>query len=350
MRPAKAPAAPPFVPRALRHHRNRLGWPRWLNLSLVLIVALMFVVPSYDASGTLFKSQNLLPLLALSLLLLRSPYLRIPTSGVATWLLLSVPVLLILQIAATLIFSAGIADAPMGIQPRLATVLKQLRDPLGAWLILVYLLGHLSLLARRDFTIRTTNLSAAAGALTLILYYVLAPDWSSANYVNPRGFLAGFEGPNSLGAAVALLIPFSLAAVIHSRSRFSRVVSIASTAVLGAMLVLSGSRGAIIALFASGGIALISALVLGQRATLRQWLIAPTVVICVVAASVIAPSGPVERLLSTDIGSLATDLSTSRRVAQLDAAVEMIKARPIFGWGLGGVRGRLLVTEPWRSW
>lgn len=323
-------------PRFSRRGPRSLGWPLWLNLSLAAVALLIFVVPSYDVNNTAFKAQNLLLLLVSALLLVRARHLRFPTNTVTTWLLVGVPVLLLLQFGSTIPYIAGLDHTKLSIRPELNTVLKQLRDPAAAWLVFVLLLGHYRVLSRRHFTSWAIKLFASAGLLALLIYYFFAPSWARINYSNPRGFLAGFEGPNSLGAAVALLMPFSLAAVVDARSKMDRLLNFASLGVLGILLLLSGSRGAVVALFASGTLAGFSALLFGHRASLKQWLFAPLAIVCVVAGLMLAPSGPVERLLSTDIGSLATDLSTSRRVVQLETAVKMFQQRPASGWGLGG--------------
>lgn len=334
-----------------RPHRSRkatpgAAWPWWLQLSLLLLALLLFVVPSFGAAGKPFKSQNLLPVLATALLALRMQHLRFPRWSVTTSLLGALPLLLLLQGASGLLLAAGAGDPPPGLQVTTATVLKQLRDPLAAWLVLVILVGHHRLLQRIDFTQRAVQLMVFAGAVALLLYYRLASDWAGANYVNPRGFLAGFEGPNSLGAAVALIVPFGVAAVVRSRSVGGWLLNFAGLGVLGVLLLLSGSRGAVLALFAAGGIALVVALALGYQATAKQWLIAPVVALAVAALVVAAPSGPVARLLSTDVTNLATDLSTSRRIVQLETAVALFGMRPVTGWGIGGYEAGYTYLNP----
>lgn len=335
------------MPRAPRRSsaRARAG-PWWLRVALVLLALLLFVVPSYGAAGKLLKSQNLLPLLTAFLLVLRLKDLRFPRRSVTTTLLVALPLLLLLQGASTLLLAAGVGDPVQGLHATTTTVLKQIRDPLTAWLVFVLLLGHHRLLRRIGLTSRALSLMAFAGALALLLYYRLASAWAHEYYVNPRGFLAGFEGPNSLGAAVALAIPFGLAAVVRSRSVGRWLLNVVGLGVLGVLLLMSGSRGAVLALFAAGGTALVVALVLGHRASAKQWLVAPALALAVTALLVAAPSGPVARLLSTDLTGLATDLSTSRRVVQLESAVTLFGMRPLTGWGLGGYEAGYAYLNP----
>lgn len=320
--------------------------PRWLNRTLLAIAVLLFVVPSYDSAGTLLKSQNLLPLLLALLLLLRAPHLRLPTDALAVVALLTLPLLIALQAIPTILVLSGLKDSYSLAGPSLPTVAKQLRDPLAAWLALLLLLGNHRQLVSGRLVAKLVAFSGMAGAAALLLHYVIAPMWAGANYVNPRGFLAGFEGPNSLGAGVALLIPFGVAWLVGATSKRGRLMALASLAVLGALLMLSGSRGAVVALVGSSALAVLLAAVLGKRASLKRYVLAPVLAAAVIAGLLLAPTGPITRLARTDLGSLATDLSTARRVIQLETALGLVTAHPLSGVGLGGFEEAYLALNP----
>lgn len=319
---------------------------KWLTRSLALLALLIFVVPSFDTSGDILKSQNLIPVFVAFLLLLRAPHLRFPKGATTVLLLVCVPTIVVLQAVPTLLVSLGIAEGFTLAGPDLNTIAKQVRDPIGAWLVLVLVMGHYRQFVRTSLARTVVAYTSAAGAIALLLNFVVAPDWAAANYSNPRGFLAGFEGPNSLGAATALLIPFGLAWLISAKRVRGRLLPATCLAVLGALLMLSGSRGAIVALLGSFAIAMPLSAILGRRASLKRYVFVPFVGALVLLALFLAPSGPVTRLLRTDVGSLATDLSTARRVVQLRAALNIVADRPIGGVGLGGFEAAYTAMNP----
>lgn len=328
------------------HADKSRGAAKWLTQSLALLALLTFVVPSFDASGTLLKSQNLIPVLGASLLLLRAPQLRFPKGATTVLLLACVPTLIILQAIPTLLESLGIAAGYTLAGPDLNTIAKQVRDPLSAWLVLVLVIGHHRQFVGTSLARTVVAYASAAGAIALLLNFVVAPGWAAANYSNPRGFLAGFEGPNSLGAATALLIPFGLAWLISARRLQGRLLAATCLALLCALLMMSGSRGAIVALLGSFVIAVPLSAILGRRASLKRYVLVPSLAVVVLLAQFLAPSGPVTRLLRTDIGSLATDLSTARRVVQLRSALNIVLDRPLGGVGLGGFEAAYTAMNP----
>lgn len=322
-----------------RTDRFTSGLPGWLTLTISVLLLLVFVMPSFDSSDTIIKPQNLLPVLVAAMLCVRAGSLRFPAGTLTALLIICLPLMLLLQGAASVLTHLLPTAGALDIAARTDTVLKQLRDPLGAWLVLLLLLGHYRLLVGRNTAttaLQVTLLAGASSAAALLVTYVIAPTWADNNYFNPRGFLAGFEGPNSMAAAAALLIPFGAAALFKSRGALLRIASLISLSGFVALLLLSGSRGALVSLAAAGFIAIGFAVLLARRVRLKQYILAPILLVVLAVAISITSPGPVDRLLRTDFGSLTTDLSTSRRVVQLETAAYIMKNRPLTGVGLGG--------------
>jgi O-antigen ligase len=121
--------------------------------------------------------------------------------------------------------------------------------------LLFYVLARLTIVDVRRLALLAK--SAALGGALVALYAVLQklgldPIWSDL----PNGRVFSTIGqPNALGSYLAATVPLTLVSAVRSSGR-SRAVWYAATALQGAALVLSLSRGAMLALVAGGAVVL----------------------------------------------------------------------------------------------
>lgn len=321
------------------HRRHRLD-PTLRDV--VVIAGLLGFVPSFAVDAPWAKAQNLLFAYGLGLLLLGLRGVSLRRGDVLV--LLGVPALLLAQAMGAL--SAGVAGDRGAWD--LATLLKQIRDPLTNWLVLLVLLTRPGL-TRTMRSIKVFVAAVPIAALGALAVHAVAPSLPlSASFANPRGFIAGFEGPNSLGAAMALLLPLAAAWVVTSRTWHERLVASLAFGGASALLMLSGSRGALLALAvataAAGMVAIVATGHKGVR--LRKLGGALLAAIAVVVAVTAIPNDPIERLARTDWLAVDVDPSTSRRALQLATAVDLATTHPWLGHGFGGYGAGYVAANP----
>lgn len=147
-----------------------------------------------------------------------------------------------------------------------------------------------------------------------------------------------FDHPNTLGRYVVMLLPIAFALLVTTRKLIHRVALGVTLVVLFAGLILSESRGALLALIVLG-----PPLMLLFRRHLDPRFIVATLVIGVLMISVAVSHVDLKRFDATwnDIqrivlyGESPTDNATVGRLSEMKVAVEMYKDHPVLGIGLG---------------
>ncbi len=201
-------------------------------------------------------------------------------------------------------------------------------------LILGYFLT-VQLITSREWLIRCSVscvLSATGVALYGIAMYFLGLGYSSKAWLDDEMF-AGIAGravatlgnPNVLGEYLILIIPIAVSMIFGFGEGLRRIPAVFCTAILGACLILTWSRGAWLALLLA---ALVFLFVWNKRSL---WII-----FAGIAALPILPSILPESIISrfASIGNMA-DSSTSYRVYIWRATVEMIEDNLVSGIGIG---------------
>lgn len=139
-----------------------------------------------------------------------------------------------------------------------------------------------------------------------------------------------------------MLIPLVFVAVLYFWQRFKRPLALVLTVIVLLAVVLSGDRGAIIAVFWGLSALALMGLLLGQRLNPKNLLIGIGVVsvTCVCAFQVPQVAERFEKTTSIlDGGGYeAWDKATSRRLTLWSTAIEMVADNPINGVGVRGFR------------
>ncbi len=149
---------------------------------------------------------------------------------------------------------------------------------------------------------------------------------------------ATYLNRNHFAALLGMIFPAALAFSLSSRPRRVAWLSRAGLPVLLAGIVLTRSRGALLAAFPAG-IAVVSVFFYGRSRRNRR---AKTAVVLVIAlgllaaagAVVLAPREPVPELYSTSLDTL----SIQTRISIWRSTLDMFLSRPFFGWGWGTFR------------
>ena len=153
------------------------------------------------------------------------------------------------------------------------------------------------------------------------------------------GMSRGFFHGNYLGIATAVLLPYMVAILIHTRSIFKQLLLIACFASMIFMIVHTASRGNMISVVLS----LILVWVFMLRDSMKGKLIGGCFALGIVLAVAVAPHTFWERV-GTLWGSEASTASTAgdeaedstlQRRALLIRSIEVTVKRPLFGLGIG---------------
>lgn len=207
-----------------------------------------------------------------------------------------------------------------------------------ALLMTCLLLGYfltVQLITSREWLIKCSVscvLSATCVAIYGMVMYFLGLGYSSKAWLDDEMFggiagraIATLGNPNVLGEYLILIIPIAVAMIFGLGEGLRRLPAIFCTAILGACLILTWSRGAWLALILAG---LVFLLVWNKRSL---WI-----VFAGIASLPILPSLLPDSIISrfTSIGNMA-DSSTSYRVYIWRATVQMIKDNFVSGIGIG---------------
>lgn len=147
----------------------------------------------------------------------------------------------------------------------------------------------------------------------------------------PRGFRpfwnpAGFN-PNLVGGMIALFWPLALAAGLHARTFLGRVAALAGVAILGGLLLLAQSRGALI------GIALATLAVLMLSSRRWWWIWAVGVVVAAIGLALTGAPITFDAVLGTS--DILGASSLQGRLELWSRALYMIQDFSFTGVGLG---------------
>lgn len=165
-------------------------------------------------------------------------------------------------------------------------------------LVALYAIGTLLPLTRRD--IRWMEVGIVAGAVCVSCYAVYLGATGTLQ-PQPDGRLPRFSietgGPNITAASMLLPWVLTVWASLNASSRRVRGISMAATAVISAAIVLTGSRGALVA-----GSASLCVILLYSSSSGRKRAVPYLAALFVVAASayVVAPAALQNHLLETD--------------------------------------------------
>ncbi len=161
----------------------------------------------------------------------------------------------------------------------------------------------------------------------------MAPAWLDTNLfgsIRGRAY-ATLENPNMYGEYLALVIPLAFGILLRRWGGMRKSVTVLSLGILGAGLLCSWSRGALLALL----LAMIVFMFMWHR---RAVFLVFAGLAAVPFLPLVLPEAVVSRYF--DIGNMA-DSSTSYRVGGWQAAFEMLKNNFLAGIGIG--------REPWAS-
>ncbi len=225
----------------------------------------------------------------------------------------------------------------------LAPALKELAKWVEFLLLYLFIGGTLDLAARRRLWVALLIAGMCQAALGLYQFLFR---------VGPEGFVlfgrymrayGTFSQPNPFGGYLGLTLPLAYAAVWagprHARLRW--LLALAASALLGAGLVASWSRGALVGL--AGGLGL-STLALGRRVWPILFVVALLLLLLAPALQALLPGGFMQRLddmvafASQDLATVEIDdanFALVERLAHWQAAWRMFEQHPWMGVGLG---------------
>jgi O-antigen ligase/Flp pilus assembly protein TadD len=182
-------------------------------------------------------------------------------------------------------------------------------------------------------------LEAAYGALQ---YFGVDPLYHAPDIARLKVF-GSLGNPNFLSAYLAACLPLSLTAFMASRRPATAALLLCAVALLAAGILLTGTKGGMLA-GAASSLFVIVACVLRRHSLARyrrnvMFLIAAVAVLAAGVALLSFSGRGAFHLPSTLIQSLdARGLSVGKRLLYWKTAFEMIRARPLSGWGLGALR------------
>lgn len=189
-------------------------------------------------------------------------------------------------------------------------------------------------------TVFAALLATAIGVCTLALYkYGVAGDLTNDYYGFARsmydsGRLAGpLTDPNFFGALLVILLPIALHGLVFGQGFAHRVLCAYAAGAIVTCILLTQSRGALLAMFAMGGLAL---LLFDRRTALRLALVfalAGAVAGAVLSDALVARFGSL-LALGGDLGTLQ-DASIQGRLAQWVVAIAQFSDHPLLGVGSG---------------
>lgn len=164
------------------------------------------------------------------------------------------------------------------------------------------------------------TLLVAVGSVPLAAVYLLR-EWQKDPFSRPGWVL----DPNDYGAAVALCLPIALSLLLERRPRFERLYCLGCALVMVGGLAVAASRG--------GFLGLVVGLILlawQSRTRFRKLMPLMSLMVGLGLVTIASPLG--QRLFNPTNADLA---STQIREQLWSAALQMIKAHPIVGVGLG---------------
>ncbi len=145
---------------------------------------------------------------------------------------------------------------------------------------------------------------------------------------------ATYLNRNHFAAFLGLIFPASLAFSLVSRPRAVSWLSRAGLPVLLAGIVLTRSRGALLAAFPAG-IGVLSLFILGRsRGKKAIVILIIGSLLAAAAGAVLLPRAPGPELYSTSLDAL----SIRTRISNWKSTLDMFLARPLLGWGWGTFR------------
>ena len=295
------------------------------------IAAMMVVVPLLCGSSFLTNVGKVFAFEVLGAVLISFLILTVRTEGIAQRIkenLQSGPNMLVLGVVA-------------------CGVVTFLMNPMNKWLAVPELVRIIVCAAvyfgvaynlRGRLTLLTDVILATSAAVALFgLAGVGDRDFSQGN-----GITGSFGTHEALGSFLMLMLPITASMAIFDRKdEKRRLAAQAISLIIVVCLAFSQSRSGWIGELVALGVlaALATRFYTTKNAAPRQKLIAvlPFAAFLAIGVFIVAVSGSgmdVQQRLGT-LGSGSTDLSMHQRLQLWHAALVMIAAKPIFGWGLG---------------
>ncbi|MFA6428212.1 MAG: O-antigen ligase family protein [Candidatus Buchananbacteria bacterium] len=221
--------------------------------------------------------------------------------------------------------------------------------------------GSLIIILKVDFKKIATMLAASGAAQGLLAFWqfstqqIVANKWLGLAAQNPADLgvsvventgrwlraYGSFPHPNILGGFLAVTILVSVYLIIQSDKLRIRLWLLVALVLQVLGLVLTFSRAAI---FLGLGLAIIYSLLLIKNKLTRRR--AAVVLISLVLVATVGYGLWGELLINRFTDSRLTIKSNNERQIELERAYSMIKARPLWGWGLGSYQLALLKLNP----
>lgn len=283
-------------------------------LSLFLLLVCLYFLPFFKNAFTLPKELLLLQAAALLLFI---PLIS-AAAGRGTFLALKPGLLPLVLIV--ILFLVSLAYTP---SPHVAA------GEILTWLSYLVIFFSASQVTGRDINgIVLASLlgGAVMGGIAILQYFFIDPLPLAGGQYRIYSTLGN---PNHVGGYLAIVIPAGMGLVIFSgaRSRKLLVTVFIALAVCGAALLASRSRGAMLG--AGVGVLALIAAAAGRRVRSAGRLIAAALVLAVVAVLVTATLTMKEARPGKD--------SVQWRLLAWRGITEMIKEKPVTGWGAGSL-------------
>lgn len=283
--------------------------------------------------------KNLFVYLAFGLLLLQFAIFRRPKIRLG-WLHGAFLVIVLYAIASVVMNIAVLETANYRLMPQIISFKTQLLD----WFIVFVLFLNL---ARSEEDVRQV-LSVLLGMVAVGCFFTITNVWGLTS-IGPMlvgndddvegGRIFGYFGhANETGTMLVTMIPAYIAMAENARGR-TRTAWIAALIAVAVMLVMTGSRGAMVGLALGGGMAVYAWRRHFDRRRLRQWITLTTLVMLPLMLVVAWPSIQtlIERVVHQTSGHLG-DASSGRTELWGDALEVMMQSPWTFitGFGWGG--------------
>src|SRR5690606_27036463 len=277
--------------------------------------------------------------LAFGLLLLQYAIFRRPKIRLG-WLQGAFLVMVLYAIASVVVNFSVLETTHYRLMPQIITFKTHLFD----WFVVFILFLNL---ARTEEDVRRV-LSVLLGVVGVGCFFTITNVWGLTS-IGPLevgndddvegGRIFGYFGhANETGTMLATVIPAYIAMAENARGRL-RAAWVAALIAVGVMLVMTGSRGAMVGLALGGGMAVYACRRHFDRKRLRQWIVLTTLVMVPLTLVVAWPSIQtlIERIMHQTSGHLG-DASSGRTELWGDALEVMMESPWTFitGFGWGG--------------
>jgi O-antigen ligase len=321
------------------HSKNHVS--KFTNLSIWYVFPAISIInlsllPAQSPEDTVLKPQNIIIGIEILWFLYFAHKLRFNLKPLVIVLVSTIPLILLIQLISTWILANNPPHTAQHVSIR--TVLKQIRDPIAALAPCIFILG-LARFLKPSLLIQTLVYTLTSVVfVAAILQYTKIISVFGISYldIDGRGFVAGFSSPNSLGAVLALIAPWTLCLFRFCKQLQCRFIIVIVFALQVLLLWITESRGSLISLILGLSIQWLAAFYKGYSIRPRFLLSGFGLVISIFLLMAFLPNSPLTRLKATQWRSLENDLSTQRRYIQLNTALRLFEERPLLGWGFGG--------------